>query len=182
MQKLFLITLIILISGCASTYPCGEPNIGTCKSVTDNYNNSFNNYTNPDDLPQENGWFGSKNTAKPTHFRFQKYAQTPSDGSPLISKPTMLRVWLTPYTDNDNIFHEQSYEYMITDKGHWLYTNSKPSSNFWLRNVSLGQVDATSNNVMAPKAVNKEAPQSFLIDNPAFNALSKHNVPVTTNH
>jgi len=184
MQKLLTSLIIIFISGCASSYPCGEPNNGTCKSVTENYNNSFNDYTNPDDLPKDSSWFSSSNKSdsKPVQLKFQKYVQSPSDGSPLISKPTMLRVWLTPYTDNDNIFHEQSYEYMITDKGHWLYADNKPTANFWLKNVSIGQVDATNtkNNIIAPKGVNKTTPQSFLMDNPAFNALNNHAVPVST--
>lgn len=149
MKKLFNINLIILSSvvlgGCASNYPCGEPSSGKCMSVTQNYERSYTNYVNPDDLPAQNGGTSrvtDNDSNNPIKLKFTNYAQTPADGAPLLTMPKMLRVWLTPYTDSDNIYHDQSYEYIIVDRGRWNYNNNKllmnDSSN--LQNVTPAQV------------------------------------------
>ena len=190
MIKIQILLVIALVTGCASTYPCGEPDAGKCASVTSNYDKSFNDYTNADDLPQDNSWFGSKDKSdvKPVkQMKFDKYSQIPANGSPLVSQPTMMRVWLTPYTDNDNIYHEQGYEYMLTDKGHWVYGSNFMKINNNIKNISLiqGTSSKSSNpdgsfglpmNATSPDKLNN--PSSVLNDYPAFNALKNQAVPI----
>ena len=50
--------MAVVLGGCSSTYPCGEPSAGKCLSVSDNYKNSYTDYTNPDDVDNP-GLFGS---------------------------------------------------------------------------------------------------------------------------
>ena len=196
-NKLLITSILIgLLSGCASDYPCGEPGVGKCMSVTQNYDSSFNDHTNPEDVAPK-GMFGgsgddssssSDNNKKAVPFKFTNYNQVPSDGSPLISQPTMIRVWLTPYTDTDNIYHEQQYEYIITDKGHWLYGNNKFDGKDNLQSIKLIQGSANNTNLgnygNPPKKSQNNAastnPASVLSDYPALNALKNQSVPVTT--
>jgi len=205
-SKLALATMLLtslFLSGCATEYPCGEASAGHCASVSENYQRSFHDYKNPDDK-EPDSWYGSSsqsqdsssldsgansgnNTKTTKIFPFTKYAQVPVDGSPMISRPTMLRVWLTPYTDNDSVYHDQGYEYMITDKGHWLYANNF-KSNTNLKNISLVQgtdrVNANAGGSGLPlqnslsKATN---PSTFLSDYPALSALKNQSVSVMGN-
>jgi hypothetical protein len=187
--KIQVILVILFINGCASTYPCGEPDAGKCSSVTSNYDKSFNDYTNMDDLPQSNSLFSSEDGKSTKKMKFEKYSQTPSNGSPLVSQPTMMRVWLTAYTDNDNIFHEQSYEYMLTDKGHWIYGNNSMKINTNIKNISLIQgINDKSNQdgsfglpISAVSSIKSTNPTSMLNDYPAFNALKNQTVPIKNN-
>ncbi len=175
-----------LLSGCAS-YPCGEPSMGKCASVTDNYQSSFTDYKNSDDLPKnDSGEAMGDSSVK--GFNFIKYAQVPVAGAPLVSQPTMMRVWLTPYTDNDYIYHGQGYEYILTSKGHWLYSNNNFNANQAIKNISLVQgTIATyngydSNSTAAPTKTGNATststnPNNMLSDYPAFNALKNQSIP-----
>ena len=183
----FLPLALSLISGCASTYPCGEPSAGKCASVSDNYEHSFTDYTNPDDV-DDGRYKDSASTSVHTkadavQFSFSKYAQTPADGSPLISQPKMMRVWLTPYTDSDNIYHEQGYEYMLTNRGNWLFGNNKLKTSNNIKNISLVQSVKANTQEQAgfnpqAKVASPTSPNAFLNDYPALNALKNQSVPI----
>lgn len=149
MKKTYIAILssLTLISCASAPYPCGEPGAGNCKSVTSNYDRSFGNYTNPDDMPsndalspdgidrtqyskkspQAQSATGSSSGSNKTNYftSARQYGQVPANGSPLLSTPKMMRVWITPYTDNDNIYHDQYYEYMIVDRGTWNFNNNQ---------------------------------------------------------
>lgn len=181
-RVIIVATLFSLICTACASYPCGEPTTGVCSPVSQNYKDSFSDYTNADDLPRDgSSSTSSKHKNVPVAFHFSKYFQVPANNSPLVSQPTMMRVWLTPYTDNDNVYHDQSYEYILTDKGHWLYANNF-KTNYNLTNVSLGQGgDNVSPHSNTTKAKTTSLnPNNLLSDFPAFNALNKHEVPMDT--
>ena len=132
MKKLLSILVTAsLLSACATDYPCGEPRTGKCSNVTMNYNASMQGVVNPDDLPingstapncGSSACKASKaNQIITKYAQDNKYPQIPVNGSPLLSTPNMMRVWYAPYVDSDNIYHDQEYQYMIIDRGHWLY-------------------------------------------------------------
>ena len=176
-----ILTLLGLIAGCSTTYPCGEPSAGKCSSTTENYRNSYTNYTNPDDLDKP-GFFGSSSGSSskdPIKMNFNKYAQIPADGAPLLSQPKMMRVWLTPYTDTDNIYHDQSYEYVIVDRGSWNYSNNKLLSIPMVRNVSADQVESYTHgwNSQPPK---QDSANAKVPGFPALDALKNQQAPVVT--
>lgn len=191
--KLYLLiaTLMLVVYGCSSTYPCGEPSTGKCLSVTDNYQRSYTNYTNPDDL-DDPGFWGSNNSsdskAKPVKFNFTKYPQIPVDGAPLLSQPKMIRVWITPYTDNDNIYHDQSYEYVIVDRGSWNYSNNKVLFENNIKDVTPGQVSSAKSGgygsfgmaSQPPKPANPTPITPGLSGFPAINALQNQQAPTIT--
>lgn len=183
---LSFIVSIILISGCASTYPCGEPSSGKCMSVSDNYKRSYTNYSNPDDVDKI-GYFSSggiSSNTTPVKMGFTKYAQVPTSGAPLLSSPKMIRIWLTPYTDNDNIYHDQSYEYVIVDRGSWNYSNNKLLLENNLKNVSPSQVVSPNLINYGSQTSSKPAPnpasQGSLTGFPAINGLQQQRSPTLT--
>lgn len=200
LKQILIVSGVFSVIGCASApYPCGEPGAGKCASVTQNYNNSFQNYTNPDDLPSSSG--GTSRVAgssdnpvnKPQKiFNFKNYAQVPANGAPLLSTPKMLRVWITPYTDNDNIYHDQYYEYMIVDRGSWNFNNNQNLLNDEadLTNTTPAQVSNTRSGGYGaygladkpiPAAANHSVSPSPATPNllgfPAMNMLQNGQVP-----
>jgi type IV conjugative transfer system lipoprotein TraV len=194
MKYAFWLTLIVITttSGCASNYPCGEPSAGKCLSVTDNYKKSYTDYTNPDDADKP-GFFGSSSSGSssskyPIQMNFSKYAQIPADGAPLLSQPKMMRVWLTPYTDTDNIYHDQAYEYVLVDKGRWNYANNKLLSIPAIRNVSADQVESFGHGGYGSYGLANQPPKqqadnklpAGLTGFPAINSLQNQQGPEIT--
>jgi type IV conjugative transfer system lipoprotein TraV len=160
MKKILtLSTFIVLLSGCATDYPCGEPRIGKCSNVTMNYNASLQGVVNPDDLPVNGSTNPScglrckslkANKSITEYVQKSKYPQIPENGSPLLSTPSMMRVWYTPYIDSDNIYHDQEYQYMVVDRGHWLYgSNSIYGRNSpTLTGATTKLIQSTNDNVI----------------------------------
>lgn len=184
-----LIIMSTIISGCASNYPCGEPSSGKCMSVSQNYDRSYSSYTNPEDLPAQTGGTsrvtGNDSNTSPVKMKFSNYAQVPVNGAPLLSTPKMLRVWLTPYTDADNIYHDQSYEYIVVDRGRWNYNNNKLAFNYdgGFQDVTPAQVMDESRGGyggygMADEPLKAEStPKALLNSFPAINALQNGTTP-----
>lgn len=160
-----LVILVIGLSSCASDYPCGEPRAGRCSSMTQNYQNAQHNIVNPEDLPVNgsysgctSGGCGSGSSASNSSYSLnpnRNFPQAYANGSPLISTPSMMRVWYGPYIDSDNVFHDQEYQYMITDRGHWLAGTNKvfgrnlngyASTTTLVQSTNDGSTDATTVN------------------------------------
>lgn len=186
MHKILVSILVLALAGCATEYPCGEPGTGRCRSVTDNDRASYTNYTNPDDLDASaSGGSAKSNTPSALPVSFKHYNQIPVDGSPLLAMPKMMRVWLTPYTDSDNIYHDQGYEFMIVDKGRWNYSNNRLLNTETVKDVTPAQVtDVKSSGYgsygLAPQPP-KTAPAGVPITPfPAINALQNQQAPIIT--
>lgn len=183
LTRLTIIPILATLYGCASDYPCGEPGKGKCLSVTDNYKRSYSNYTNPDDLDAEGINWSSSSKAS-SKMNFNKYAQIPHDGAPLLSTPKMVRIWITSFTDGDNIYHDQSYEYVIVDKGHWNYSNNKLLLDNNLKNVYPTQVSASKNGGYGSFGLgsqqSKTAANPVLKGFPAINSLQNQRAPIIT--
>lgn len=147
MKKILLLIATTVLAGCSTPYPCGEPNSGNCRSVTTNYKGSYTGGLNPDDLPNSSANPSSSPTTSSTEpvpfINFKTYSQVPANNAPLISQPKMLRVWLTSYTDTDNIYHDQGYEYIIVNHGKWNYSNNKTLIDDDTPDVTMGQVSSS---------------------------------------
>lgn len=199
-KKICLILFTLALSACSTPYPCGEPGSGQCKSVNQNYQQSYTNYVNPDDLDagaSSNSTSATRrvssnsnnNTNKLVneYMTFQQYPQIPVSGVPLMSQPKMMRVWLSPYTDNDNIYHDQGYEYIIVDKGKWNYSNNKILlDEDGLENVTQGQVSnvrqggyGAYGDLNTPPKIESQPKSS--IQFPAINGLQNMQIPEVTN-
>ena len=165
MIRALLLTLIL--AGCATEYPCGEPSTGSCKSVAAHDELSYSNYTNADDV--EASFFGSSPSA--AKLSFSQYPQIPVDGAPLLSPAKMLRVWLTPYTDADNIYHDQSYEYMIVKTSEWRYGKA-PNPAITIKDVVAAQVGTAKGGYGAYGLAEQAPQQKPALSFPALKALS----------
>ena len=44
----------------------------------------------------------------------------PAAGTPLLSPPKVLRLWLAPWVDEDGDLHDQAYLYVLWHRGEWL--------------------------------------------------------------
>ena len=64
--------------------------------------------------------YGKKDQEKSTVV-----GEAPTTGSPVLSVPTVLRVWVAPWEDNRNVLHDQSFLYAVADPGHWQVSHSK---------------------------------------------------------
>lgn len=49
---------------------------------------------------------------------------TPSTGTPVLSAPTVLRIWLAPWEDDSKVLHDQAFLYVVADPGHWQIAHS----------------------------------------------------------
>ncbi len=188
-QTLITIVLSSILVGCGTTdYPCGEPSAGACRSVSQNDKASYSNYLNPDDVDAPGFWGGTNKDDASTYnpntvkMNFKKYTQVPIEGAPLLSNSKMIRVWLTPYTDSDNIYHDQSYEYMIVDKGRWNYSNNRILNDDEVQNVTMGQVSEGKSGGygsygLADQPPKQNTPQPGF---PAINTLQNQQAPVIT--
>ena len=45
---------------------------------------------------------------------------TPQPGQPVRYGESVQRVWIAPYQDNSNNYHEPSYVYTVIKKPHWV--------------------------------------------------------------
>jgi len=100
------------------TFSCKAPAGIGCASLSGVYANAV-----VDNLP------GSA-TAKPTNVYNKPVQQgvigvAPSNGTPLLSTPTVLRVWVSPWEDSQKVLHDQAFLYAVADPGHWQIAHSK---------------------------------------------------------
>ena len=68
----------------------------------------------------------------------------PAAGTPLLSPPRVLRLWLAPWVDEDGDLHDQAYLYVMWHRGEW----------------QLGHTEAGVRSRFAPIAPNSAAPVS----------------------
>jgi hypothetical protein len=181
-KKIIYVTCLVAITACATDYPCGEPRAGRCSSVSNNIQTSYQPVVNPEDLPinpHEGCNSGSCTSKNQANSGVAKYPTIPGNGSPLVSTPSMMRVWVAPYIDSDNIFHEQNYQYLLVDRGRWLYgSNSvfgRVFSNNQVSTVLIQDSNAANNdNSAVSNNVNKAATQVNPNNNtPALNFLKQ---------
>lgn len=179
LKNIIIIFIGVFISSCASTYPCGKSLSNKCRSVTDNYKHSYQNTINAEDLDKPGIFSSSKKDTQKIAMNFSKYPQIPTDGSPLVSAPKMLRVWLTPYKDSDNIFHEQSYEYIIVEQSDWVFANNKDTNPNNLNNVALVQGGTQVKDVEEDNLDLDSNPEQYLNDNSTLlNVIKNKVIPI----
>jgi conjugal transfer pilus assembly protein TraV len=131
MRAARVIPLMLLLTACstAGDYSCPAPDGVTCKSTSQNYEDTHNK-------------LGSKNkesaTAEAEKGKEGEGAYRPSlaasapvpiprlkPGEPLRLEPRILRVWVGPWEDADGTFHDQSYTYVVVDEGRWLLSQNR---------------------------------------------------------
>lgn len=103
----------------SKSFTCKAPPGISCSSLSGVYANAV-----ADNLPS---------SAKPTttlasnavHGGNQVVGEAPTNGTPVMSEPKVLRVWVAPWEDSHKVLHDQAFLYAIADPGHWQVAHSK---------------------------------------------------------
>ena len=82
-------------------------------------------------------------------------------GDPVLSPPRILRIWLSPWQDQDGDLRDQSYLYVMWDRGEWniQHSRSKIMNQYapvsLLPNPGLGFLDDRQGDPAAGSAVHR---------------------------
>jgi conjugal transfer pilus assembly protein TraV len=114
----------LLMTGCAgidseSHFKCKAPEGIGCSSLSGTYANAIE-----DNLP------GSPVTRSSTYDAGEEKERAisgiaPSTGTPLLSEPVVLRIWVAPWEDGRKVLHDQAYLYAVVDPGHWQIEHNR---------------------------------------------------------
>lgn len=131
-----LLAVAALASGCgsfsgldgSSTFACKAPDGVACTSVS-------GVYANPpvaEDAGRTKSGSSSVveksepgKTMKPVDPALPSYGATkffhsiPANGTPILTPPRVLRVWVAPWKDQDGDLRDQSFLYVMWDRGEW---------------------------------------------------------------
>ncbi|MDP2761326.1 MAG: TraV family lipoprotein [Sideroxyarcus sp.] len=123
MRALFPL-VCLLMAGCAgvdseSHFKCQAPEGIGCSSLSGTYANALE-----DNLP------GSPVKKSATYDKDgeKEHAITgaaPQTGTPILSAPVVLRIWVAPWEDGRKVLHDQAYLYAVVDPGHWQIEHNK---------------------------------------------------------
>ena len=137
MKRTLLLLLLPALSACAnmagldgkSEFACRAPDGVVCTSVSGVYANTV-----AGTLPAQQGGGTSQGARSesttdtdpkrpadpPRSYGGTPPASTaPAAGTPLLSPPRVLRLWLAPWVDEDGDLHDQAYLYVMWHRGEW---------------------------------------------------------------
>jgi len=92
-----------MMSGCAAKFACKEnPNGPGCQSVSGMYDSINKKKIHRDSEAPEG------------------YPEIIQPGTPIRDQSKVLRVWIAPWVDKDDDYHDQAYVYLVLNHGHWF--------------------------------------------------------------
>jgi len=110
MKYLMIAVGLLSLTGCATKYPCQEPGGISCQPVSEIYAKS--NYNNKESqASMKKGKYSKKEL---------KYSSTVEANQPVRTENKTIRIWFAPWVDNKDVFHDQSFVYLVVDRGRWL--------------------------------------------------------------
>jgi len=112
MKYLMFGVIALLFSGCATQYPCQEPGGITCKPVSEIYGQKYKSKNN-EQLKVE------------TRELYTGYPSKIQSSDPVRTYNRTIRVWMAPWVDNKDVFHDQSFIYMVVHSGHWRIEDTR---------------------------------------------------------
>ena len=176
-MKRAVLLLLPALSACAnmagldgkSEFACRAPDGVVCTSVSGVYANTVAGTlpTRQADHPQgvapesaaEIQQKGQADTPRP--YAAKPPASTaPAAGTPLLSPPKVLRLWLAPWVDEDGDLHDQAYLYVMWHRGEWQlgHTEARVRSQFApIAPISAVPVAAPTGARPADPATHREA-------------------------
>ena len=161
-MRLAVLLLLPALSACAnmagldgkSEFACKAPDGVVCTSVSGVYANTLagalpdrrEGNTHQGKAPDPATEAKPKGPADPLkpYSAVPPASAAPSAGTPLLSPPRVLRLWLAPWVDEDGDLHDQSYLYVLWHRGEW----------------QLGHTEAAIRSRFAPIAPLKVAPMA----------------------
>lgn len=120
----FLATTVVVLAGCTgmkSDFACSATAGNACTRVAQvNALAEAGAYdpsgTRQRILPVPNHRFSNRSQPQRTGYR----GVTPMLGEPVRSEGRLQRIWIAPYQDQVNNYHEPSYIYTVLEKPHWI--------------------------------------------------------------
>lgn len=115
------------ITGCSmvgldaqKSFTCKAPPGINCSSLSGVYANAV-----ADNLPgsaaKPFSRYSKENQAKVAEM---VVGEAPQTGTPVLSAPSVLRVWVAPWEDSRKVLHDQAFLYAVADPGHWQVAHS----------------------------------------------------------
>jgi len=107
MKKTMFFMIIMLLSGCAAKFSCKDtPNAAGCHSVSEMHNI----------INQR----GSADREYP-----EGYPEIIHAGTPIRGQSKLVRIWIAPWVDEDDDYHDQEYLYVVINHGKWFIDAEK---------------------------------------------------------
>lgn len=126
--KAAALSLSLSLAGCgsmsgftesSSSFGCKAPKGVSCKSVSGVYANS-------------RGTRDASEEALPQATAITSYVSDPLPvalpGMPIRSQAQMLRVWTSPWEDEEGDLHDQSFLYLVPNQGRWLVDQTREAT------------------------------------------------------
>lgn len=142
-MKRAILLLLPTLSACVnlaglegkSEFACKAPDGVVCTSVSGVYANALAGAL-PAQQSQGQGQEQEHEQAKPTRAEAVagetkpygatvSVTSTPAPGTPLLSPPKVLRLWLAPRLDEDGDLHDASYLYVMWHRGEWQIEHTR---------------------------------------------------------
>lgn len=139
-KSLIVLSLVSIgaLPGCGTIrgeYACGVPSGVICKSLKEVYADTNGRLPPPEKPPVENKTTGGRNedAAKEQAGAYKATLLTSQivnlpkiePGQPLRMEPRVLRIWYAPWEDEERVFHDQSFAYVVVDDGRWLLSQNR---------------------------------------------------------
>lgn len=124
--SLFAVTL--MLSGCAgatSDFSCQATAAGGCTPVSQVNDKANAGVFKSEGLSGEEGALSSTQTFQIRGRQSGYHAMTPAAGEPVRAGERIQRIWIAPYQDLANNYHEPSYLYIVLEGPHWIGIPSK---------------------------------------------------------
>ena len=158
-----------------SGFACKAPDGISCASLSGVYANAVQN-----NLP------GQRSGTKPDKLveaTARINAVAPRSGDPLRSAQKVRRVWFAPWEDEEEVLHDQSYVYLVIDRGHWQVEHSRRQASDGFRPVLPPNVPSRMLAPQTPTTGDRQSPQKERMElapgaTPAFNAAGTQSLPM----
>ena len=142
-MRRIVVLLLPALSACAnmagldgrSEFACKAPDGVVCTSVSGVYANSRTGAlpaqkgqdqigAKPRNTGSAHGNEGTDAKAEPNP-QVATLPAAPVAGTPLLSPPKVLRLWLAPWVDEDGDLHDQVYLYVMWNRGEWQIEHTR---------------------------------------------------------
>jgi conjugal transfer pilus assembly protein TraV len=126
---------ILTLTGCASLsgldassdFQCkAQPGV-SCESVSGTYQNAMDNNlpSQRAEIEKQGGFVIINNP----DVKKASFSTKETSVKPMISPPKMLRVWIAPWSDKNNVLHDQSHSYLMVQKATWNVEHFEDNGN-----------------------------------------------------
>lgn len=128
MRTLLPIICLLLMTGCTSFFTgldseshfkCKAPEGIGCSSLSGTYANAIEDNLPGSPVAKSATYDGGKENDRAIT------GVAPSNGTPILSEPVVLRIWVAPWEDGRKVLHDQAYLYVVADPGHWQIEHNR---------------------------------------------------------